>query len=1080
MKAITLFCIISEFAILAHDQKNYVLRPRQSIIQPFEWKSDDIANKCKKCLVPNKRKRMENHEDVTKYVVDGINNSVNAGITDFKVDVSSNNKRSFDEENSYGKITHLNTGQGSEVNTRLGLYQEHRHLETLPHKNNNFAPGRNTIVHLFEWKWDDIADECQHFLGPKGYAGVQISPPNENQIITTQPYRPWWERYQPVSYKLNTRSGDESSLALMIRTCNAAGVRIYADVVFNHMAAVGGKGTDGTNCNPNKKYYPGVPYHFHNFHKSCAVNNYNDAENVRNCEIVHLRDLDQSQEYVRQTIVQYLDHLVSLGVAGFRVDAAKHMWPSDLGVIYSRVNDLSTDHGFPKRTRPFFYQEVIDLGGEAVSKYEYIGLGAVLEFKFGAELSKAFQGNNPLKYLKNWGPEWGLLDAKDAVAFIDNHDNQRSSSHAILTYKKPKYYKMAIAFMLAHPYGTTKIMSSFAFDSFDQGPPNRNGNIVGPGTNKNGSCTNGWVCEHRWHQIYNMVEFRNVVEGTIITNWWDNNNNQIAFGRGDKGFVAFTLNGDIKQPLKTSLQSGIYCDVISGDLKDGRCSGKTVEVDDKGYAGITLYENEEEGVVAIHVNARILAVAAVAQKNNNFQPGRNTIVHLFEWKWSDIASECENFLAPKGYAGVQISPPNENEVIVQDGGRPWWERYQPVSYELTTRSGDESALADMISRCNAVGVKIYVDAVFNHMAAIGGTGTGGHDCDPGSKSYPAVPYGSGDFHTSCAINNYNDAGNVRNCELEGLPDLDQSKDYVRQQIVGFLNHCVDLGVAGFRVDAAKHMSPADLEAIYGAVKDLPSGGRPFFYQEVIDFGGEAISKDEYTGFGTVLEFKYGTELGNAFQGNNPLKYLKNWGPEWGLLDGMDAVAFIDNHDNQRTGSSSILTYKNSKPYKMAIAFMLAHPYGTTRIMSSYAFDNKDQGPPSDGSGNIVGASINADGTCGNGWVCEHRWREIYNMVGFRNAVAGTDVTNWWDNNGNQIAFGRGNKGFIAFALEGDIKQSLPTSLPAGTYCDVISGGLEGGSCTGKSVTVDDSGNASITLSSGEYDGVIAIHVNAKL
>lgn len=41
-------------------------------------------------------------------------------------------------------------------------------------KNPNFAPGRSVIVHLFEWKWSDIALECERFLGPKGYAGVQV------------------------------------------------------------------------------------------------------------------------------------------------------------------------------------------------------------------------------------------------------------------------------------------------------------------------------------------------------------------------------------------------------------------------------------------------------------------------------------------------------------------------------------------------------------------------------------------------------------------------------------------------------------------------------------------------------------------------------------------------------------------------------------------------------------------------------------------------------------------------------------------------------------------------------------------
>lgn len=32
----------------------------------------------------------------------------------------------------------------------------------------NFVENRQGIVHLFEWKWLDIADECETFLGPKG------------------------------------------------------------------------------------------------------------------------------------------------------------------------------------------------------------------------------------------------------------------------------------------------------------------------------------------------------------------------------------------------------------------------------------------------------------------------------------------------------------------------------------------------------------------------------------------------------------------------------------------------------------------------------------------------------------------------------------------------------------------------------------------------------------------------------------------------------------------------------------------------------------------------------------------------
>uniref|UniRef100_A0A034VD39 alpha-amylase n=1 Tax=Bactrocera dorsalis TaxID=27457 RepID=A0A034VD39_BACDO len=201
---------------------------------------------------------------------------------------------------------------------------------------------------------------------------------------------------------------------------------------------------------------------------------------------------------------------------------------------------------------------------------------------------------------------------------------------------------------------------------------------------------------------------------------------------------------------------------------------------------------------------------ANAQFNPNYASGRTTMVHLFEWKWDDIAAECENFLGPKGYAGVQVSPVNENIVA---NNRPWWERYQPMSYLLTTRSGNEQQFANMVRRCNNVGVRIYVDAVFNHMAAdrANARGTAGSTANPGSKSFPAVPYSSTDFHTTCAINNYNDVNQVRNCELVGLKDLDQSKSWVRDRILDFLNKLINLGVAGFRVDAAKHVWPSDLK-----------------------------------------------------------------------------------------------------------------------------------------------------------------------------------------------------------------------------------------------------------------------------
>lgn len=312
---------------------------------------------------------------------------------------------------------------------------------------------------------------------------------------------------------------------------------------------------------------------------------------------------------------------------------------------------------------------------------------------------------------------------------------------------------------------------------------------------------------------------------------------------------------------------------------------------------------------------------------------------------------------------------------------------------------------------------------------------------------------------------------------------------MRSKIIEFLNKLIDLGAAGFLINAAKYMYPEELQLIYQDLKNLSAefgfepNSRPFIYQEVVDIGVDSISRDEYTPIGTVTEFKGGIILTNAFRGQAKLSDLLDlWGPNGGLISlSSDALIFVDHQDTQRgteLPDYNILTYKDTKLFKMATAFLLAHPYGISKIMSSYSFDTVDQGPPHDEQGNILSPGINADDTCSNGWVCEHRWRQIYNMVGFKNAVSGTDVEVAWTGGDQQLAFCRGNKGFIVFNLDGIINEPLQTCLPSGDYCDIISGNLIDGTCTGKVITVNDDGLAMITMNPDDEDGVLALHINA--
>lgn len=78
-----------------------------------------------------------------------------------------------------------------------------------------------------------------------------------------------------------------------------------------------------------------------------------------------------------------------------------------------------------------------------------------------------------------------------------------------------------------------------------------------------------------------------------------------------------------------------------------------------------------------------------------------------------------------------------------------------------------------------------------------GYGTAGSWADHDVGDFPGVPYVPSDFNARCSMN-WNDPPTLRNCELDTLRDLNQAQETVRTAIVNYMNHLIDLGVAGFR------------------------------------------------------------------------------------------------------------------------------------------------------------------------------------------------------------------------------------------------------------------------------------------
>ncbi|GAA0903241.1 MULTISPECIES: alpha-amylase [Streptomyces violaceusniger group] len=449
---------------------------------------------------------------------------------------------------------------------------------------------------------------------------------------------------------------------------------------------------------------------------------------------------------------------------------------------------------------------------------------------------------------------------------------------------------------------------------------------------------------------------------------------------------------------------------------------------------------------ALALAASAVTLVALPQTARATPPGtKDVTAELFEWKYDSVAKECTSTLGPAGYGYVEVSPATEH---IQGG--QWWTSYQPVSYKIAGRLGDRTAFKNMVDTCHAAGVKVVADAVINHMAAGSGTGTGGSSYT--KYDYPGIYQPQDMDDCTAQISNYQDRWNVQHCELVGLADLDTGEEYVRTRLAQYLNDLLSLGVDGFRVDGAKHIPADDLAAIKSKLSDPGV----YWKQEVIYGEGEAVSPTEYLRNGDVQEFRYGRDLKRVFQ-SEKLAYLKNFGEGWSYMASGQSSVFVDNWDTERNGST--LTYKNGADYTLANVFMLAWPYGSPDVHSGYEFSDNDAGPP---NGGAVGACYQ------DGWKCQHKWPEIMSMVAFRNTARGASVTNWWDNGGNAIAFGRGDKAYVAINHEsGSLTRTFQTSLPAGGYCDVQSG---------KSVTVDSSGQFTATLGANT---AVALHTGAR-
>jgi alpha-amylase len=323
---------------------------------------------------------------------------------------------------------------------------------------------------------------------------------------------------------------------------------------------------------------------------------------------------------------------------------------------------------------------------------------------------------------------------------------------------------------------------------------------------------------------------------------------------------------------------------------------------------------------------------------------------MFGWPYDQIEKECE-FVGKAGYLGVKVFPPQEailSYTTVENGElNPWWFIYQPVSYKLTSRQGTRKQFKSMIDTCRSHNVRVYADAVVNHMTGNGNdmnpdhrNGSGGACIHWGPKNgsagspwythgyqykinpfsnqkpgleFPSVPYDETHFHCERTLNSWTDPFILNYGWLVGLTDLNTENEYVRQRIADYISDLISIGVSGIRMDAAKHISPTNLSFILKKVKDNLNGFNEDFiaYLEVI-IGGEKdllVCNDGEYNFAQSFEKK----MIAAGLSQSDVDKIKIWSSDypkefpicgyWPIKSERYAIG-LDCHDDQFPGSSS--------------------------------------------------------------------------------------------------------------------------------------------------------------------------------